>query len=158
MSWAAIAIVGFVVVFGGILVLTLVLMRLMFRLFSRVGSYGELAARFPADHEPEGDRFTGQHIRVGAVRWRFCTTIVFSPEGLYLAVLRGVPVIGDPGFTGHPAVLIPWSEIKAVGRTIFYLQRAVALSVGEPRIATVAMLVRFWPYIAPHVSARLQGA
>ncbi len=154
MSWAPLAVVGLVALFAALVLLTLALMWWMHRIFARGSGYAELARRFPADHEPQGQKFTGQHVRVGAVRWRFCTTIVFSPEGLYLAVMAGVPVIGNPRFTGHPPVLIPWSEIREVRRTVLYWRRAVALTVGEPAVVTLAMYESFWPYIAQYVSVR----
>jgi hypothetical protein len=152
---AVIGILSFLLLFAAILALIFVFSRLLYGIFARRSGYAELARRFPADHEPEGQKYTWQTIRVGAVRWRFCTTIVLSPEGLYLAVMSRMPLFRDPAFNRHPAVLIPWSEVKAVYPTILFLQRAFALAIGDPKITAIAFFQRFLPLIEPYISVRM---
>ncbi len=145
-------IVGVVLLYGLILVTTLLLIRFMWRIFFRCSGYAALAERFTADHEPQGDTFTWQHMRIGVVRYRFCTTMVFSPEGLYLTVGRNIPLLRNMAIAQHPALLIPWSEVKALHPTILYLQSAVAMTIGEPQVAVIAMMSRFAPLIEHYTS------
>jgi hypothetical protein len=128
--------------------------KLIFRL-SAVGSgYAELARRFPAPHEPVGQKYTRQSIRIGAVRWRWSATLVFSPEGLYLAFMPGAPIYGDPGFSRFPPVLIPWSEIRSAARGTLYWRSAVTLTIGDPTIAQVTLWQAFFPLIEPYTAVR----
>jgi hypothetical protein len=145
-------IVGVILLFGLITLTTVLLIRFMWRIFFRASGYSALAGRFTADHEPQGETFTWQHLRIGVVRYRFCTTMVFSPEGLYLTVGRNIPLLRNMAIAQHPALLIPWSEVKAVNPTILYLQSAIALTIGEPQIAVIAMMSRFAPLVKHYTS------
>jgi len=44
------------------------------------------------------------------------------------------------GVVSHPAVLIPWPEVKHRKETRFFLQPAAELTIGEPKVATVTLL------------------
>jgi hypothetical protein len=77
-------IVFFSVIFAAVTAVLAVVLPLMYRTFATGSGYAELARRFPADHVPEGPRDDWQSLRLGAVRWRRCATMIFSPEGLYL--------------------------------------------------------------------------
>jgi hypothetical protein len=128
-------------------------MALLFRLFAGGSGYAELARRFPAGAEPIGPRYSGQHVQVGAVRWRRAATLVFAAEGLYLAFLPTTPLLGSSVFSKHPPVLIPYSEIRAVRPARLYWQQAVALTIGDPQIAVVTLLQPFYSLLEPHLAA-----
>lgn len=149
MSLAA-GLVFFFGIFLGVIVLLFVMMTVMYRAFAAGSGYNELARRFPATYVPVGQRYDGQSIRIGAVRWRRAATMLFAPEGLYLALLPAMPVLGNPAFNRHPAVLIPWSEIKAGTPATLYWQRAVALTIGQPTIAVITIHQPFFSLIAPY--------
>ncbi len=103
-------------------------------IFARFGGLTQLFGRYPAGHEPTGDKFTGQHAMLGAVRYRFCTTYIIGPEGLYMWV--------RPPLTKYPPVLIPWSEIKSLQETMLYWQKALRLTIGEPKLAVLTLVGR----------------
>lgn len=144
-------------IFGGVIVVLFVMMTVMYRAFAAGSGYDELARRFPATHVPAGPRYDGQSIRIGAVRWRWATTMIFGPEGLYLALMPTLPVLGRPWFNHHPAVLIPWGEFRAATRGMLYWQSAVSLTVGEPRLAVITMYLPFLPLIQQYTGLQLVG-
>jgi len=111
----------------GVLLVLVVAMFIMSRVFSGVSGWGRLAETFGASHRLEGTTFTRQHMRVGAVRYRNCATIIIAPEGLYLAVAS--PVLGN-----HPPLLIPWSAIGGVRPARLYWLSARQLDIGRPRL------------------------
>ena len=103
-----------------------------------------LAQRYPATFTPEGKRYTRQHVQVGAVRYRFATTIIISPQGLCLSTVPG-----------HSPLLIPWGEVKRVESTILYWRRVPLLYIGEPLIARItlppAVFEEARPYLNPNL-------
>lgn len=117
------------------------MMRTLFRLFS--GGWTTLAERYPATGPPVGEIHTGQHLQVGAVRWRFCVTVCAMPEGLYLAVQPRQKLARAVGLgKDQPALLIPWSELRENGRAMLYWQQAARFSVGEPPVGTILLMAR----------------
>jgi hypothetical protein len=147
----------FVLVGAGVVVALALMMTVMYRAFSAGSGYGELARRFPAPYEPAGRRYDWQHAAVGAVRWRNAATLVFSPEGLYLALLPRMPLLGHPSVNRHPAVLIPWTEIKQMAPTKLYWQQAVTLTIGEPVVAKVTLMQPFLSLVTPYTTVRPPG-
>lgn len=154
-SFGLMGILFFFVIFAAVIALLAVVMPLMYRTFATGSGYAELARRFPADHVPDGRRYDWQSIRLGAVRWRRCATMIFSPEGLYLSFMPAMPVLGKPAFNHHPAVLIPWTEMRSAAPTTLYWQRGVAISLGEPAIAVLAIYQPFFSLIEPYTSVRV---
>lgn len=71
-----------------------------------------LAAAYPAQDEPEGQRFTWQGIYIGASSYNGVVTIVVSDEGIYLTPVRLFAY-------NHPPILIPWDAIQAVEPGLF---------------------------------------
>ncbi len=107
---------------------------LSLNLFARVSGLTQLFERYPAGHEPRGDKLTNQHAMIGAVRYRFCTTYILGAEGLYMWVRAPL--------TKYPPVLIPWSEVKSLQETMLYWQKALRLTIGEPKLATLTLVGR----------------
>ncbi|MFQ5998742.1 MAG: hypothetical protein ACE5KO_05500 [Candidatus Bathyarchaeia archaeon] len=66
-----------------------------------------MASRFRAHSRPEGRIVKGQVIRIGLVPEHRVTNMILSESGLYLYARLAFRFL-------HPAVLIPWSEIRFV--------------------------------------------
>lgn len=115
-------------IIGGVLWFCILFFGLLY-LFQHVGGWARLARYFCAPGEPPGFRVTRRSIRVGAVRYRFTTTIVISQYGLYLRT--GMPF--------HPPLLIPWQAVAGIRASRLYWFPAFTLSIGEPRLATVTL-------------------
>jgi hypothetical protein len=124
--------------------LVILIVSLQLRSLAQVSGLIRLAELYPADHQPEGLKYTGQTVQVGAVRYRRCVTVCISPQGFYLSV--------QPKLVKYPPVLIPWGEIKKIRETRLYWQRAMLLSIGEPRVATVRVLIKLFKVIQPHLN------
>jgi hypothetical protein len=115
-------------------------------IFKRSSGMSRLMQQYPAPFQPEGAVQTQQTIRVGAVRWRFCVTMVIGPQGFYFAIRQA--------FTNYQPVLIPWSQITATRETYLYWFRAVALSVGDPAVAEVTVFLGQFEKMRPYLAAR----
>ncbi|HEX7475191.1 MAG TPA: hypothetical protein VF318_04430 [Dehalococcoidales bacterium] len=106
----------------------------MYSIIGRWSGWNKLTQRFGTDVEPQGTKFKLQTIKVSAVRWRMCVTIILSPQGMYLRLATG-----PASLLGRlPAVIIPWSEFKKPRKGRLYLDwKAVEMSVGEPEIVPI---------------------
>jgi hypothetical protein len=111
------------------------------------GSSGltRLIQQYPAPFQPEGAVQTWQTIRLGAVRWRNCVTMVIGPQGFYFAIRQP--------FTSFRPVLIPWRQITATRETYLYWFRAVTLSVGNPTVAEVTVYQNQFERMRPYLAA-----
>ena len=118
----------------------------MWGFFGRIGSLDGLARRYPATHQPQGDQLTKQTVRFGPVRFRRCVTVSIEPEGLYLWV--------RPIMSNYTPILIPWDEVKAIQEAIIYWQKAVQMSIGTPLVATVAVKMKLFRLIEPHLRVK----
>jgi hypothetical protein len=113
-------------------------MNVIFGKFSR---WSELTKKYATRAKPIGQKHIMQTIKVGAVRWRFCVTAVFSQQGIYLQIGARPSII----FGKLQPVLIPWSEFKNPRRGWLYLGwQAVELSVGEPEIGVITFPLNFY--------------
>ncbi|NNF57155.1 MAG: hypothetical protein HKN04_02840, partial [Rhodothermaceae bacterium] len=94
------AIAGWLVVWSGII--------------SLIGWVGwkPMARDYPAQHEPEGKRFTWSSVRIGMSSYNSVLTIVVSAEGFYMKPIRMFAY-------NHPPILIPWSAVQAVEPGLF---------------------------------------
>lgn len=120
----------------GILLFLAGFLALLYSIFAQTSRWNALAQRYGAIMEPEGRKLTRQTIKVGAVRWRLCVTVVLSPQAMYLHL--GHQQSWLSAIRKHPPVLIPWSEFKAPRKGRLYLGwQAVQLSVGEPETAAI---------------------
>jgi hypothetical protein len=135
MASAAILIVGgtllAIAVFGSALFFGITYM------FTGASGWTKMAQYFRAPAEPQGYVFSGQTVRVGIVRYRWSTRLIFSPQGLYLRT--GLPM--------HPPLLIPWPAITAVTSDTLYWFPAVTLTIGDPRLATITVFAKHWPLL-----------
>ncbi len=136
----------------GILLFLAGFLVLLYSIFARISGWGALAPRYGATIEPEGRKLMRQTVKVGAVRWRRCVTVVLSPQGMYLALDSGLRVPVLLAIRKHPPVLIPWSEFKAPRKGRLYLGwQAVQLSIGEPETAAVTFPLALYKEMTSHL-------
>ncbi len=120
----------FLTVFAGVLILVVLAFAILFALFRRWSGWDRLAELYQATDMPHGQTFNRQTLLVGGiVRYRNSMTVCISPQGLYVAT----PV------PSHPALLIPWREIRPAGERWAYWQRLKVLSIGTPQVSTIAV-------------------
>ena len=118
----------------GVLVLLFFGAAILF-IVARAG-WHDLAKRFKADHFQEGQSFGIQSGFVNHASYRLALQFCVTSEGLGLKVL---PVYRP----GHPALNIPWSEIRPV-REWELFGRFVELSVGSPEVARIKVPHKVW--------------
>jgi hypothetical protein len=82
-------------------------------------------------------------VGIARVRYRRCVTLNVSQEGLWLWVRAPL--------SRHPAVLIPWEEVKQVQGTRLYGQGATELSVGSPEVGRVTVYARLFEAMQRYV-------
>ncbi len=119
--------------------------QLLQKSFARASGLGDLVARYPALYQPEGLARRRQSVRLGPVRYRNVASLVIAPAGLYLLV--------RPFFTNYQAAFIPWSEFKQVKETRLWWQRAMEMSIGDPPVATLAVLMDLYEPMRPYIEA-----
>ncbi len=109
---------------------------LLYSIFNSVSGWKALSQRWEAITEPPGKKLTRQTIKVGAVRFRLCVTVIFNPQGMYLHLGQRLLILSS--LRPYRPVLIPWSEFKSPRKGWLYLGwKAVQLSVGDPETATI---------------------
>jgi hypothetical protein len=135
-------------VFVGVLVLLAVAFYGLSHVFVHASGWSQLASLYTAKYQPQGTLFEHVHVRVGAVRYRNGATVVVSPLGLYLAASALV-------VSQHPPLLIPWNAFSAVQPTRIYWLSAMAMIVGTPPVATIAVLERVYRAAQPYVNPLL---
>ena len=89
----------------GILLFLAGFLALLHSIFAQTSRWNALAQRYGAIMEPEGRKLMRQTIKVGAVRWRLCVTVVLSPQGMYLHLGHRQSWLS--AIRKHPPVLIP---------------------------------------------------
>jgi hypothetical protein len=79
----------------------------MSALFAFISGWLFLARRFRAGSRPEGQKVTGQVKQMGVVPENRVTHMIVSDSGLYLYASLLFRFL-------HPALLIPWSDVRLV--------------------------------------------
>lgn len=125
--------------------------------FASPGGYRALTRRFPAPAAPAGQRYDGQGLRIGSVRRQRSATLVFAPEGLYLALLAALPGTGPMPAPYPEAMLIPWTEFRAAKPDKLFGESAVSLTIGEPQIAVITMHMQFFLLVQHYTQLQLAG-
>lgn len=75
-----------------------------------MSGWSRLVQRFRADRLPfDGETFRFQFLRIGWCDYNGCVTYHVAPEGLFISIWLIFP--------GHPALLIPWNELRATSET-----------------------------------------
>ena len=134
-----------------VLLLVFIALVLLYTFVSRFAvqssGWAKLAELYPADDQPEGQVYKQRTVQVGAVRYRFSTTVCINRQGLYLSVR----------LPDHSPIFIPWDEIKRIRKTRIYWRRAMQLSVGDPQVTTVAVWMNLFRVIQPHLNPDIPG-
>ena len=98
-------------------------------LIGRVG-WARLARHYETDAPRIGPTFRWESGRVGASAYSGVLTVSVEPDGLRLAVM---PLFRP----GHPPVLIPWEEIRAIRPRRVLWHTSYALDTAPPEPVTV---------------------
>jgi len=114
-------------------------------LFARGGGYAALVERFETTAPPPGPVVRGQTVMMdNTVAYKYCVAFAAAPSGLYMRVEAR-------GLKEHPAVLIPWDEVKRVERTKLYWMPGMRLEIGDPRIARLSVWTRLFEMFRPYL-------
>jgi hypothetical protein len=116
----------------------------MLKLFARRSGLSALAERYPASDRPQHVDYTKQTVKFGAVRYRRCVGVSADAQGLYLDV--------NPPLGRRREILIPWDAVTAVHPARLYWRPAMAMSIGDPELATVTVYRRLFESLAPYMS------
>jgi hypothetical protein len=121
----------------------------MYSIIGRFSGWNKLTQRYGTNIEPQGTKFKLQTIKVGVVRWRWCVTVVLSPQGMYLHLATGpAALLGK-----LPPVIIPWSEFKKPRKGRLYLGwKAVEMSVGEPEMVPITFPLMLYQQITGYLA------
>lgn len=120
-------------IIGGFLVIFPLFWCAVVWLLSRISGWHRLAQRYASGDRPvTGACYGGITGMVGAVSYRSTLTVHFGQEGFFLEVMPLFRV-------GQPRLFIPWSEISGRKSRSVLWWRAMALSVGQPAIGSVAL-------------------
>lgn len=91
-----------------------------------------LARKFRAPKNfRSGHLFIFQNAQVGVVSFNNILNVRVAGEGLHLSLPFLFAFM-------HPPLLIPWEEIKAARQRKFLFRRVLLLTIGEPKIVTIA--------------------
>jgi hypothetical protein len=143
----ALSIVALVAVCSALLVMTaFVSARLMGSMFRVRSGYARLAARYPAPGACTGHVLRGQTAQFGAVRYTRCVTIGICDEGLLLKV-------ASRSLGRHPAILVPWAEVRASYKSRIRLLEAFELIVGAPQATPVRVMPLVYDELRPRLTA-----
>ncbi len=103
-----------------------------------------LANRFRASFRPEGEKVTNQVKQMGIVPERSVTHMIISEQGLYLYASFLFRFL-------HPALLIPWNEVRLVSEHKTLWWYTYELDIG--RITTLSVTRRAYEAMQRFVAA-----
>lgn len=107
-------------------------------LMSRISGWKVLADTFPSPGSIVGWRHDHQTVKVGTVLYRRIVTIATNAQGFELTVVSPLMWTFQP-----PAMFIPWSEVKKIEPDRLYLNPAMKLVIGDPRVGTITLPMSF---------------
>ena len=114
-------------------------------LFARGGGYAALVERYETTAPAPGSVLRGQTVMMdNTVAYKYCVTFAASPAGLYM---RPEP----KGLAAHPAILIPWTEVKRVERTRLYWWPAAKLIISEPKLTELSVWMGLYDVFRPYL-------
>jgi hypothetical protein len=114
-------------------------------LFAKGGGYAALVERFETTAPPPGAVVGGQTVMMDrTVAYKYCVTFSATSAGLYMRVEAKV-------LKRHPAVLIPWSEVRGAEPVKLYWMPAMRLVIGEPRITQITVWTRLFESFRPYL-------
>ena len=101
-------------------------------ILSVVGGWSGLAKQYRCQQQPAGESLRHYWMMMGVVSYRGVATLQARPEGLYLSMMVLFRL-------GHPALLIPWSDIKQRGTAQQGLLNWTTLELGTPKVTTLRL-------------------
>lgn len=97
-----------------------------------LGSWNDIAQRYPARVPAHGHRFLLESARFGSTPYPSCITVHVSPDGLFLNVI-------GPLRLGHPPIFIPATAMHHYRTPKTWFVRRSVFDIGWPRICTVQL-------------------
>lgn len=131
-----------------ILVFVVTAIMLVSRLMGR--GVRHLAESYGTAQQPAGPTFRFQTVKIGAILWKRCTTVVVSPEGLFLGVR---PPLGTSA-----QLLIPWDRFTSARHARLMWRSVYELAVGDPPETHVTVPADVIEAMRPYVGELLSGA
>jgi hypothetical protein len=99
-------------------------------LISRVGWWHRLAADYACPTAPQGESHSGQTGVLGLARYKFTLTVTLAESGLHFQVAW-------PFRIGHPALLVPWSDVASVETGTWFGFRVATIRLSKKTGATI---------------------
>lgn len=100
---------------------------------SHASGWQRLAQRYASGSRPvTGVRYSGLTGMVGGISYRSVLTVHFDRDGFFM----------EPMFLfriGQPRLFIPWADVSARRPFAILWWRAVAMTVGEPKLGTISL-------------------
>ncbi len=97
-----------------------------------LGSWNNIAQRYPARGRAYGRRYLLESARIGSTIYPNCVTVHVCREGLFLNVI-------GPLRLGHPPIFIPAAAMHHYRTPKTWLVRRSVFDIGWPRICTVRL-------------------
>lgn len=95
--------------------------------------WNKLAFRNTAFSPPEGEKISGQSIRLSLLaNYKGCITFHVSKSGLHMSVMKIFRV-------GHPPLFFPWSAVRYCRDQDTMLGKRHLYDLGSPRVGRVAV-------------------
>jgi hypothetical protein len=104
-------------------------------LLSRIGGWSTLARRYRAEQPFTGQRFPYCSGTLGMVGYNKVLVLGVDERGLHIAVPKIFAI-------GHPALLVPWSQVKASRKHKLWVP-TVGFELGASPAITLRMHRRF---------------
>ncbi|MFI5345420.1 MAG: hypothetical protein ACHQ51_03495 [Elusimicrobiota bacterium] len=113
-------------------------------LISRISGWSSLAARYPAESRPDGERLTWASARLNGVSFKSCLNMTLGPSGFY-----AVPAL--PFRLFMPAFLVPWTDVGFAGFQEILFWRFPVFRLGGAEGPVLILFgktgARFAPYL-----------
>ena len=101
----------------------------MAALSSKAGGMSALVNQFQTGEKPHGTEIGKTSVQVGAVRYRQCCRLYFDTDGFFL-LIKYI-------FKRHPAIFIPWKEVKECRNSSFFGRKAMELELNDAELPSI---------------------
>lgn len=98
-----------------------------------LAGWKQLAKRHTAFSKAEGDRYSGQYLRLGILgNYAGCVNFHVSKKGLHISLM---PIFS----IGHPPLFFPWSAVRLLKQRQGFLGNRYLYDLGTPRVRRIAV-------------------
>lgn len=97
----------------------------------KLNGISKLIDHFEIKSFPDKKKILKTTIQVGPFRYRECSYLFFSKEGLFLKIKHI--------FKNHPVILIPWKSIEDYRGATLYGRKAIQLDFNDPSLPSVKL-------------------